>query len=83
MAMGYLQLVVTMVHSAPIDWMLPGVAPTGKTISIPLVAIVRFAEQDEEWRLVHGAHLGTRFRGVPLTGMWWRWMDRTVLYCPA
>ncbi|MGH6626713.1 MAG: dienelactone hydrolase family protein [Burkholderiaceae bacterium] len=29
-------------HSCEIDWMLPGVAPTGKRVEIPLVAIVKF-----------------------------------------
>ncbi len=29
-------------HDNEIDWMLPGVKPTGKTVEIPLVAIVRF-----------------------------------------
>ena len=29
-------------HDVEIDWMLPGVAPTGKYVEIPLVAIVRF-----------------------------------------
>jgi carboxymethylenebutenolidase len=26
------------------DWMLPGIAPTGKRVEIPLVVIVRFRE---------------------------------------
>jgi carboxymethylenebutenolidase len=26
------------------DWMLPGIAPTGKRVEVPLVAIVRFRE---------------------------------------
>lgn len=29
-------------HDQEIDWMLPGVAPTGRYVEIPLVAIVRF-----------------------------------------
>ena len=29
-------------HDCEIDWMLPGVAPTGKYVEIPLVAIVNF-----------------------------------------
>ncbi len=29
-------------HDNEIDWMLPGVAPTGRKVEIPLVAIVRF-----------------------------------------
>jgi carboxymethylenebutenolidase len=26
------------------DWMLPGVAPTGKRVEVPLVAIIRFRD---------------------------------------
>jgi len=29
-------------HTSEVDWMLPGVAPTGRRIEVPLVAIVRF-----------------------------------------
>ena len=29
-------------HDVEIDWMLPGIKPTGKYVQIPLVAIVRF-----------------------------------------
>jgi carboxymethylenebutenolidase len=29
-------------HDVEIDWMLPGIAPTGRHVEIPLVAIVRF-----------------------------------------
>jgi carboxymethylenebutenolidase len=29
-------------HTSEIDWMLPGIAPTGKYVEIPLVAIVNF-----------------------------------------
>jgi len=29
-------------HDIEIDWMLPGVAPTGKYVEIPLIAVVRF-----------------------------------------
>ncbi len=29
-------------HTCVIDWMLPGIAPTGKYVEIPLVAIVKF-----------------------------------------
>ncbi len=29
-------------HDIEIDWMLPGIAPTGKYVEIPLVAIVKF-----------------------------------------
>lgn len=29
-------------HTCVVDWMLPGIAPTGKYVEIPLVAIVKF-----------------------------------------
>jgi carboxymethylenebutenolidase len=36
------EMVFKFTHTIPMDWMLPGVAPTGKRVEIPLVAIVRF-----------------------------------------
>lgn len=31
-------------HTSEVDWMLPGVEPTGRRVEIPLVAIVKFAD---------------------------------------
>ena len=36
------EMVFSFTHTSPVDWMLPGVAPTGKRVEVPLVAIVRF-----------------------------------------
>ena len=36
------ELLFCFTHTTEIDWMLPGVAPTGKPVEIPLVAIVKF-----------------------------------------
>ena len=36
------EMVFTFTHTIRMDWMLPGVAPTGKRVKVPLVAIVRF-----------------------------------------
>ncbi len=45
---GTTQLVDEMVfkftHTIRMDWMLPGVAPTGKRVEVPLVAIVGFRD---------------------------------------
>jgi len=45
---GHEQLVDEMVfkftHTIRMDWMLPGLAPTGRRVEVPLVAIVRFRE---------------------------------------
>jgi carboxymethylenebutenolidase len=35
-------MVVSFTHDVEIDWMLPGVAPTGRFVEVPLVAIVGF-----------------------------------------
>jgi len=36
-------------HTTEIDWMLPGIPPTGRQVSIPMVAVVQF----EADKLVH------------------------------
>jgi carboxymethylenebutenolidase len=38
------EMVFKFTHTIRMDWMLPGVPPTGKRVEVPLVAIVRFRE---------------------------------------
>ena len=38
------EMVFKFTHSIPMDWMLPGIAPTGKRVEVPLVAIIRFRD---------------------------------------
>jgi carboxymethylenebutenolidase len=38
------EMVFTFTHTIRMDWMLPGLAPTGRRVEIPLVAIVRFRD---------------------------------------
>ena len=38
------EMVFKFTHTIRMDWMLPGLAPTGKRVVVPLVAIVRFRE---------------------------------------
>jgi carboxymethylenebutenolidase len=38
------ELLFSFTHTSEIDWMLPGVPPTGRRVEIPLVAIVRFQD---------------------------------------
>jgi carboxymethylenebutenolidase len=38
------EMVFKFTHTIRMDWMLPGVAPTGKRVEVPLAAIVRFRE---------------------------------------
>jgi carboxymethylenebutenolidase len=36
------EMVIRFTHTVTMDWMLPGLPPTGKPVEVPLVAIVRF-----------------------------------------
>ncbi|MGH7792507.1 MAG: ester cyclase [Thermodesulfobacteriota bacterium] len=38
------EMVFKFTHTIKMDWMLPGIAPTGRRVEIPLVAIVRFRD---------------------------------------
>jgi carboxymethylenebutenolidase len=43
------EMIFCFTHTTTIDWMLPGIAPTGRTVEVPLVAIVQF----HDGKLVH------------------------------
>lgn len=36
------EFIMTFTHDSAIDWMLPGVAPTGRTVQIPMLGVVKF-----------------------------------------
>jgi carboxymethylenebutenolidase len=36
------ELLVTFTHTVEIPWMLPGIAPTGRRVEVPLLAVVKF-----------------------------------------
>jgi carboxymethylenebutenolidase len=38
------EMVFKFTHTIRMDWMLPGIAPTGKRVEVPLVAIIRFRD---------------------------------------
>jgi carboxymethylenebutenolidase len=38
------EMIFKFTHTIPMDWMLPGIPPTGKRVEVPLVAIVGFRE---------------------------------------
>ena len=38
------EMIIRFTHSIEIDWMLPGIAPTGKRVECPTVAIVQFRD---------------------------------------
>src|SRR5665213_3691431 len=43
------EMIFRFTHTTAVDWMLPGVAPTGRTVEVALVAIVKF----EDGKLAH------------------------------
>ena len=43
------EMIFRFTHTIEMDWMLPGIAPTGRRVEVPLVAIVAFCGDD----LVH------------------------------
>jgi carboxymethylenebutenolidase len=36
------ELIIRFTHSIRMDWLLPGIEPTGKRVEVPFVAIIRF-----------------------------------------
>jgi carboxymethylenebutenolidase len=38
------EMVFKFTHTIQMDWMLPGIAPTGKRVEVPLVAIIQFRD---------------------------------------
>ena len=38
------EMVISFTHSIEMDWMLPGIPPTGRRVEVPLVVIVRFRD---------------------------------------
>ncbi len=38
------EMVFKFTHTSEVDWMLPGVKPTGKRVEVPLIAIVKFVD---------------------------------------
>ena len=39
------EMIFKFTHTIQMDWMLPGIPPTGKRVEVPLVAIVRFRDR--------------------------------------
>ena len=38
------EMIFKFTHTIAMDWMLPGISPTGKHVEVPLVAIIRFRD---------------------------------------
>jgi carboxymethylenebutenolidase len=38
------EMIFSFTHTSEIDWMLPGILPTGRRVEVPLIAIVKFVD---------------------------------------
>ena len=38
------EMVISFTHTIEMDWMLPGIVPTGRRVEVPLVVVVRFRD---------------------------------------
>jgi carboxymethylenebutenolidase len=38
------EMLFSFTHTSEIDWMLPGVSPTGRKVEVPVVAVVQFSD---------------------------------------
>ena len=38
------EMILRFTHSQPMDWLLPGLAPTGRRVEVPMVVIVHFRD---------------------------------------
>eukprot|EP00933_Yihiella_yeosuensis_P021249 TRINITY_DN16862_c0_g1_i1.p1 TRINITY_DN16862_c0_g1~~TRINITY_DN16862_c0_g1_i1.p1 ORF type:complete len:157 (+),score=19.72 TRINITY_DN16862_c0_g1_i1:125-595(+) len=65
------EMVVRMTHDREIDWLLPGVKPTGKSLSFPLVVSVDFVRRKPK---PGDAYSGWRIKGEHVY-----WDQATVL----
>ena len=52
------EMVISFTHTIEMDWMLPGIPPTGRPVEVPLVVIVRF----RDGKLAHEHTIGTKPR---------------------
>jgi len=39
------ELIYSFTHSIEMDWLLPGIPPTGKRIEVPMVVVIQFRDE--------------------------------------
>lgn len=69
------ELFITFTHTVPIDWLLPGVAPTGKPVAMAVVAVVGFKDGGISHQHIYWDQAGILVqvglldpRGLPVSG---------------
>lgn len=54
------EMIFSFTHTQPVPWMLPGIPPTNKPVSVPLVAIVAFRNGKLAHEHLLGPGIGTQ-----------------------
>ena len=69
------ELVISFTHTTPIDWLLPGVPPTGKSVEMAVVVIVGFKDGKISHEHIYWDQAGVLLQigllnpgGLPVTG---------------
>jgi carboxymethylenebutenolidase len=69
------ELVISFTHTTPIDWLLPGVAPTGRKVELAVAVIVGFKEGKISHEHIYWDQAGVLVqvglldpRGLPVSG---------------
>ena len=69
------EVVISFTHTTPIDWLLPGVAPTGKPVELAVVVIVGFRDGKISHEHIYWDQAGVLVQiglldptGLPVTG---------------
>jgi carboxymethylenebutenolidase len=69
------ELVISFTHTTPIDWLLPGVPPTGKSVEMAVVVIVGFIDGKISHEHIYWDQAGVLVQigllnpaGLPVTG---------------
>ena len=69
------ELILTFTHSVTMDWLLPGIAPTGKRVEIPLIIIFTFKGEKVEGERLYWDQASMLMQlglldpaGLPITG---------------
>lgn len=69
------ELVISFTHTAPIDWLLPGVAPTGKPVEMAVAVVVGFKDDRISHEHIYWDQAGVLVqiglldpRGLPVSG---------------
>jgi len=47
------EMIFSFTHTVQMDWMLPGVAPTGRRVEVPLVAIIGFKDGKVQYEHIY------------------------------